>query len=58
MNRFIRDVKEGFANKPFRLIWILLWIVPLYLTVIFLSVLIGIATLSWKEGVEYFWRII
>jgi len=54
MKDILRELKEAFAYKPYRLIWILIWIVPFYLTLIFLSVLSAILHLNWKEGVELF----
>ncbi len=56
--RLIEEINESFKQNPIKLLWMLLWFVPIHLTAIFLSVLIGISSFSWNEGVEFYWRLI
>jgi len=55
--RLIEEIREEFKQNPIKLIWMLLWFIPIHLTAIFLSVFVGISSISWNEGVKFYWRL-
>ena len=58
MNKLKREILEGVRDNPIKLIWQLLWAIPIHTVAILLSVLVGLSALSWNEGVAFYWRLV
>ena len=56
--RLVEEITEEFKQNPIKLLWSLMWFLPIHLTAIFLSMMVGISSLSWNEGVKFYWRLI
>ena len=56
--RLVEEIKEEFKQNPVKLLWMLLWFAPIHLTAIFLSILVGISNISWKEMVKFYFSLI
>jgi hypothetical protein len=57
MNKFLtklkREIKEQFRINPFMLVWYLLWVIPLYTSLLLTATMIAITNLSIESGVDF-----
>jgi len=57
MDKFLtklkREIKEQFRINPFMLVWHLLWMIPLYTSLLLTATMIAITNLSIESGIAF-----